>query len=109
MTFRIANPYNDNYSNELVVAPAIAAARRYILLCQLGADEIILNRYLVATYKKSLKQLCLALIQDAKIMKNFNKELVVIFTTRQAENLAKLITYGNGVVPGSNILQNALS
>lgn len=109
MIFKIKSYYDDKFDNKLVTAPVIISARRIIILSKLGADDILLSRYLMSKYKKGLKQLCLYLIKRAKIMKNFNKELIVVFPTKADETLARLITYGNGVIPGSKLLRIALS
>lgn len=109
MIFIVQSHFQDTYPNKLLTAPIFLNARQYILLRKLNAADTQLSRYLVSVYKKDLKRLCLELISRAKLMKNFDKEIVVVFPTKADENLAKLITYGNGIVPGSKILQTALS
>ena len=108
MTFFTENYYADHYDTKLLRAAKVIQARRYILFVRYGAQEEALNRYLVANYHKTLKHICLDLVMKAKIMKNFNHELVVIFPTEEDKQLARLITFGTGRIGGSQILKNAL-
>lgn len=109
MIFITENDYNDKYDTTMLAAGKIIKARRYILLRKLGAQEELLNRYLITKYKQSLKQICLDLICKVQIAKNFDQELIVIFRTKKDENLAKLITFGTGHIMGSQILKTAFT
>ena len=83
------------------------SARRYIALCPFAAREKKLNEYFIENYEVPLRPVCLALVNEAKFFINYNHELVIKFTNPSLDRLARLITYGNGVIQGSNILNNA--
>ncbi len=75
----------------------------------LRASEIVLEQYLQQRYKKSLKNMCISLLLSLTFHKNESGDLIGIFTNPKDDMIARLITYGNGVIRGSSILQIALS
>ena len=109
MIFIAKNDFEDNFDTPMLAASRVIKARRYIILKKLGADEERLNRYLLSKYNKTLKQLCMRLIFSAQISKNFDQELIIIFQTKEDENLAKLITFGTGHIMGSQLLKTAFT
>jgi hypothetical protein len=73
------------------------------------ASELILDRYIQQQYKTSLKNLCIKLLLSLTFYKDAKGNLVILFKNPKYDKIAQLITYGNGVVPGSKILQIALN
>lgn len=74
----------------------------------LKASDKILNDYLQTTYKTSLKNLCIKLLLNISFLKDDEGNFVLLFKDPTLDKLAQLITYGNGAIPGSKILQIAL-
>ena len=74
----------------------------------LKASDILMDRYIQQQYKISLKNLCIKLLLDLTFYKDDAGNLVLLFKDRKSEAIAQLITYGNGAIPGSKILQIAL-
>lgn len=74
----------------------------------LKASDKILNDYLQINYKVSLKSLCIKLLLNISFLKDDEGNFVLLFKDPAMDKLAQLITYGNGAIPGSRILQTAL-
>lgn len=70
------------------------------------ADKL-LDRYLKANYKLSLRDACDLLLLRAKISQGQQNEILIGFTDRRLDKLASVITYGTGKIPGSDILKEA--
>ena len=65
-----------------------------------------LEVFLKKKYKKSLKEICVDLINDATWnVEPQDEHLVITFKTKEEDNLASFITYGNIQIQGSNILK----
>lgn len=74
----------------------------------LKASDIIMDHYLQQRYKVSLKDMCVKLLLNLKFYEDDSGNLVLLFKNKQYDIIASLITYGNGAIPGSKILQTAL-
>ena len=74
----------------------------------LRASDTIIDQYIQQQYKMSLKNLCIKLLLDLTFYKDDAGNLVLLFKNPKSDALAQLITYGNGAIPGSRILQVAL-
>lgn len=74
----------------------------------LNSTELILDSYIQSQYKTSLKNLCIKLLLSLTFYKNNSNELVLLFKNPVYDTIARLITYGNGAIKGSQILQIAL-
>lgn len=74
----------------------------------LKASDKILDDHLQAKYSTSLKNICVKLLLNIKFFKNDEGDFVLLFQDPELDKLAQLITYGNGAIPGSRILQIAL-
>ena len=75
----------------------------------LKASELVLDNYIQQQYKVSLKNLCIKLLLNLTFYKNNAGDLVLLFKNPKYDTIARLITYGNGAIPGSKILQIALN
>ena len=105
MFFIIRNP--KNLPLDLAKGITIRRAVSRIGLYRLNTSEILLNEYFLANKNKSLKTICKELLLNGEVV--FQKDhLVFKFKTTDSDKLAKFITYGNGKIRGSKILQYAL-
>lgn len=74
----------------------------------LHASDLLLDKFIQQQYKTSLKDLCIKLLLNLTFYKDNDGNLIMMFKDPKFDNLANLVTYGNGVIPGSRILQIAL-
>lgn len=74
----------------------------------LHASDLMLDKFIQQQYKTSLKDLCIKLLLNLTFYKDNDGNLIMMFKDPKFDNLASLVTYGNGVIPGSRILQIAL-
>ena len=73
------------------------------------AAELALDQYVKQQYNVSLKDLCIKLLLNLTFYSTDAGELVLMFKNPKYDTIARLITYGNGAIPGSKILQIALN
>ena len=73
------------------------------------AADIIMDNFIQQQYSTSLKNMCIKLLLNLTYYKGTNNDLVLLFKDKKYDTIAKLITFGNGAIPGSKILQIALS
>lgn len=78
--------------------------RNYPLL----ASDILMNNYLEQQYKTSLKNMCIKLLLNLTFYEDDTGNLILMFKNPRYDAVARLITYGNGAIPGSKILKIAL-
>ena len=74
----------------------------------LRASELTLDRYIQQQYDTSLKDLCIKLLLNLTFHKDNEGNLILLFKNQKYDGLARLVTYGNGALPGSRILKIAL-
>ena len=74
----------------------------------LHASELILDQYIQQQYDTSLKNMCIKLLLSLTFHKDNKNNLILLFKDPKYDKIARLITYGNGAIPGSKILQVAL-
>ena len=72
------------------------------------ASDLILDKFIQQQYKTSLKDMCVKLLLSLTFYKDREGNLVLLFKDPRYDTIASLITYGNGAIPGSRILQIAL-
>lgn len=94
---------------DLAIYRAKRKARLYLTLHTFGPSELLLSRYLQEKYNTNLRAACLAILQNASFNMNLQREIIVTIPDKQLNHLAKLITYGPGTVPGSQILHHMLN
>lgn len=75
----------------------------------LKASDLLMDQYVQQQYKVSLKNLCIKLLLNLTFHKDDAGNLVLMFKNPKYDTIASLITYGNGAIPGSKILQIALN
>jgi hypothetical protein len=87
---------------------SIQNAKQKIVGFRMVATEIKLEELLMQRYGLGLKPMCFMLLNKLKVSQVADTELIFTFIDDDADKLARLITYGNGVIDGSPILTQAL-
>lgn len=82
-------------------------ARRIIMQYAMRSAEERLSKLLFEKYGAGLKIACLRVLNGC-VWTNNGGEISVTIADKELDKLARLITYGNGVVAGSQILTDAL-
>jgi hypothetical protein len=75
----------------------------------LHASDLALSQFIQQQYKTSLKNMCIKLLLSLTFYKDAEGNLILLFKDPTYDKIASLITYGNGAIPGSKILQIALN
>lgn len=75
----------------------------------LRASDIPMDNYIRQQYKLSLKDMCIKLLLSLTFYKDTSGNLILLFKNKKYDDIAMLITYGNGAIPGSKIIQLALN
>lgn len=101
---------NERYlSDEQLRTNTLLSAYHVIQNYPLRASELIMDQYIQQQYKVSLKNLCVKLLLNLTFYKNNSGDLIMMFKDPKYDTIARLITYGNGAIPGSKILQIAMN
>lgn len=106
MLFTISN--NRYMSIEQLRTNTLLNAYFIIKNYPLHASDLALDQFIRQQYKSSLKDMCIKLLLSLTFYKNNNGGLILLFKDPRYDKIAQLITYGNGAIPGSKILQTAL-
>ena len=106
MFFTISN--KRYLSTEQLRTSALLEAYYFIRNYPLHASELALDQYILQQYGSDLKNMCIKLLLSLTFYNNEAGDLVLIFKDPKYDKIARLITYGNGAIPGSNILKAAL-
>ena len=72
------------------------------------ASEVAIDNYIQQQYKTTLKNMCIKLLLSMSFYEDDDGNLILLFKDPKYDKIAQLITYGNGAIPGSRILQIAL-
>lgn len=104
MVFRQETKYKNNSEARTWI---YCHARRVILLYKFGAAEEQLDKYCKETYQQPLRYVCLRLLNHCTVSTD-TRGTVITFIDENLNKLAKLITYGNLKLYGSDILKAAL-
>lgn len=75
----------------------------------LRTHDMLMDKFIQKQYDISLKNMCVRLLLDLTFYADDSGNLVLLFKNPRSDAIAQLITYGNGAVPGSRILQTALN
>lgn len=75
----------------------------------LHASDIPMDNFIQQQYNVSLKNMCIKLLLNLSFYEDNTGSLVLMFKNPKYDQIARLITYGNGAIPGSRILQTALT
>ena len=107
MLFTINNKHYK--SLEQLRANALLDAYFIIKNYPMHASDLILDNFIQQQYKTSLKNICIKLLLSLTFYKDNEGNLLLMFKDPKDDKIASLITYGNGAIPGSKILQIALN
>jgi hypothetical protein len=88
----------------ITLVGAYACIKHY----KLHATEMMLDQFLQQQYGTSLKNMCIKLLLNLSFYEDDDGNLVLLFKNNYYDTIASLITYGNGAIPGSGILRQAL-
>ena len=104
MVFRIASPViNQSRYNFWVLQGARLAIATY----QIKPTQKQLNDYLWKEFGLNLRAACMLVIANCRMQQNKNNELIITFPSKRIDNLAAMITYGDGKIQGCDILKEA--
>ena len=107
MFFKVNN--NRYLSEEYLRSSTLMHAYFLIKNYPIRASEKILNDFIIQQHKMSLKDMCIKLLLNSTFCKDDEGNLIVLFKDPKYDKIARLITYGNGAIPGSKILQLSLN
>ena len=82
-------------------------AIQHVLSCDFKDTERQLNKLLKEKYELKLRDICLLIIYKSKIERMTPLEYTVFISDPKLDQLARLITFGNGLLKGSSILTKA--
>lgn len=74
----------------------------------LHASELAIDKLIQQEYKTTLKNMCIRLLLCLTFYKDNSGNIMLMFKNPQDDKIARLITYGNGMICGSKILKIAL-
>jgi hypothetical protein len=104
MFFRIVSPIiNKRRYNFWVLKGANLALATY----KIKPAQKQLNDYIWKEYGLTIKAAAALVVANCRIQKNQSNEIIVTFPSKKIDNLAALITYGNGKIQGCSILTDA--
>lgn len=104
MFFTVESSVIDKYKSNIWI---LKGARLTIDLFQITPAQKALNSFLWKNYGLNIKAASTLVIANCRLQKNRNSEIIVTFPSKKIDNLAALITYGNGKIQGCSILQEA--
>lgn len=107
MFFSISN--NHFQSAEYLRVNTLLDAYFLIENYPMHAADLLMDRYIQQQYDTTLKNMCIKLLLNLTVHKDDEGNLVLLFKDQKYDKIARLITYGNGAIPGSKILKAALS
>jgi hypothetical protein len=104
MFFRVVSPIvNKNRYNFWVMQ----GARLTITTYRITPAQKQLNDYIWKEFGLNLKAACALVIANCRVQKNQSNELIITFPSKKIDDLASLITYGDGKIQGCPILKEA--
>lgn len=74
----------------------------------LHASDLIMDQYIQQQYNTTMKDMCIKLLLNLSFYEDNSGNLILIFKNPKYDKIARLITYGNGAIPGSRILKTAI-
>ena len=104
MFFRISSPIiNEQRYNFWILQGARIAIATY----SIKPAQKQLNDYIWKEYGLTLKAAAALVVANCRMQKNQSNEIIVTFPSKKIDNLAALITYGDGKIQGCPILTDA--
>ena len=100
---------NENYlSTDQLRTDTMLNAYFIIKNYSLKATDLPIDNYIQQQYNTTLKNMCIKLLLSLTLYKDSAGNIILMFKNKKYDKVASLITYGNGAIPGSKILQIAL-
>jgi hypothetical protein len=96
-------------TEEQLKTTALMKAYYIVQKYPLNTHEKMLDNYLQQFHDITLKNMCIKLILNLSIYKDDTGNIILMFKDYKYDQMARLITYGNGAVAGSDILKIALN
>lgn len=84
-------------------------ARKALALYTFGVTEALINNFLQANYKITLYDACKKILQNLTFSLNYQGEIIGKIPDEELNEIARIITYGTGRIPGSQILRKILT
>ena len=106
MLFTIKN--NRYMSTEQLRTNTLLNAYFIIKNYPMHASDLTLDQFIQQQYSTTLKDLCIKVLLNLTFYVDNDNNLILLFKDPKYDKIARLITYGNGAIPGSKILQIAL-
>jgi hypothetical protein len=106
MLFTVINDYYQSYDR--LRTDTLLNAYNIIRKYPLHASDLLMDQYIQQQYNVNLKNMCVNLLLNLTFYEDNSGNLILLFKDPKYDKIASLITYGNGAIPGSKILQNAL-
>jgi hypothetical protein len=104
MVFRVASPIiNESRYNFWILHGARLAIATY----NIKPAQKQLNEYLWKKFGLNIKAACMLVVANCRIQKNQSNEVIITFPSKRINNIAALITYGDGKIQGCSILKEA--
>lgn len=104
MIFRVVSPIaNKSHYNFWILQGARLAIATY----RLKPAQKQLNDYIWKKFGITLKAACALIVANCRIQKNKSNEVIITFPSKKIDQLAALITYGDGRIQGCPILTEA--
>lgn len=104
MFFTIKSPIANKHKNNCWV---LQGAKLSVSLYHITPAQLKLNTYLWNNYGLNIRTAGMLVLSHCKLQKNYSNEIVVTFPQKKIDDLASLLTYGNGKIQGCSILQKA--
>lgn len=104
MVFRVTSPIANEQKYNFWV---LQGARLAIAVYPIKPAQKQLNDYIWKKFGMTLKAACTMVVANCRIQKNQSNELLITFPSKKIDQLAALITYGDGKIQGCSILKEA--
>lgn len=106
MVFRVTSPIINKQRYSFWI---IRGANIVIATYKIKPAQKQLNDYIWKEYGLTLKAAAALVVTNCRMQKNQSNEIIVTFPSKKIDNLAALITYGDGKIQGCSILTDAFS
>lgn len=104
MVFRITSPIVNQSQSHFWI---LQGARLTVATYNLTPAQKQLDEYIWKKFGLNLKAACALVVANCRIQKNSSNELLITFPSKKIDDLAAIITYGNGKIQGCPILVTA--
>lgn len=96
-------------SSDLAAYRAKRLAYKALALYSFGVTEALISQFLQSQYKLNIHTACKKIIQNLNFSLNYQGEIIAKIPDKELNEIARIITYGTGRIPGSQILKQILT